>query len=95
MSPIGNGSGAMSIYSTLNKLEEKEVRCAIIEIGCSMYSQRGAVQSGLHLVGYILLNSSSGVTVAKPIHKMRIGVFFLGKRNVYSYLSLHTYRSTN
>lgn len=30
---ICSGSGAMNIYSTLNKLERKEVHCACIETG--------------------------------------------------------------
>jgi hypothetical protein len=39
----------------------------------------------------IFFNSSSGVTVAKPIFKMHIGVSFTSKRHVYGYLSLRTY----
>lgn len=42
----------------------------------------------------IFFGSSSGVNVAKLIHKMHIGIFFLGKRHVCSYFSLHTYYST-
>jgi hypothetical protein len=34
MSPIRNGSGVMSFYSTVNKLERKEEHCAFIEICC-------------------------------------------------------------
>jgi len=33
MGQICNGSGAMNIYSTLNKLERKEVHCVFIETG--------------------------------------------------------------
>jgi len=33
MGQICSGSGAMNIYSTLNKLERKEVHCAFIETG--------------------------------------------------------------
>lgn len=33
MGQICNGSGAMNIYSTLNKLERKEVHYAFIETG--------------------------------------------------------------
>jgi hypothetical protein len=36
MSPICNGSGVMSFYSTVNKLEKKEEHCAFIEICCYM-----------------------------------------------------------
>lgn len=42
----------------------------------------------------MFFNSSSGVNVAKLIHKMHIGIFFLGKQHVCSYFSLHTYYNT-
>jgi hypothetical protein len=32
--PIGNGSGIMSFYSTVNKLERKDEHSAFIEICC-------------------------------------------------------------
>jgi hypothetical protein len=34
MGLLCNGSGAMNIYSTINKVDRKEVHCAFIEIGC-------------------------------------------------------------
>jgi hypothetical protein len=34
ISPVSIGSGVMSFYSTLNKLEKKEEHCAFIEICC-------------------------------------------------------------
>jgi len=40
-------------------------------------------------------NCSSGVTVAKPIHKMCIVIIFMVKRHVCSYFLLHTYSRTN
>jgi hypothetical protein len=43
----------------------------------------------------IFVNSSSGVTVAKPVNEMYVGVFFIGKRHVYSSLSQNTSHTTN
>jgi hypothetical protein len=42
----------------------------------------------------IFFDSSSGVTIATPVHKIHIGVFFIGKWHVYSYCSLNSYHST-
>ena len=53
--------------------------------------------SGIRHRGYhsrYYFDSSSGVTIAKPVHKMHIGVFFTGKCHVYSFCSLHGYHST-
>jgi len=58
-SPTGNGSGVMSFYSTLNKLEREEEHCAFIEICCLMYLQihrstpKQIIRSVLHLLGCI------------------------------------------
>jgi hypothetical protein len=41
----------------------------------------------------IFFDSSSGVTIAKPVHKMHNSVFFLGKWHVYNYCSVHSYHS--
>jgi len=49
MGPIHNGSGVMSFYSIVNKLERKEVHCAFIEICCKRYSYRFAVQNSSKL----------------------------------------------
>ena len=38
----------------------------------------------------LLFKRVSGVVVAKPVHKMHIGVLFVRKRHVYCYFSLHT-----
>jgi hypothetical protein len=42
----------------------------------------------------LFFNSSSGVNVAKLVHKMHFGIIFIGKQHVCSYFSLHTYYST-
>jgi len=34
MGPIGNSSGVMRFYSTVNKLERKEEHCVFNEISC-------------------------------------------------------------
>jgi len=34
MGPIRDGSGVMSFYNTVNKVEKKEEHCAFIEICC-------------------------------------------------------------
>jgi len=38
-----------------------------------------------------IVASKSGITVAKPIHRMHIVVFFLEKQHIYSYCLLYTY----
>jgi hypothetical protein len=42
----------------------------------------------------LFFNSSSGVNVAKLVHKMNFGIIFIGKQYVCIYFSLHTYHST-
>ena len=42
----------------------------------------------------IFFSSSSGVIVLNPVHKMNIGLFFIGKRHVGNEFSLLTYHST-
>ena len=42
----------------------------------------------------LFFNSSSGVNVAKLVHKMHFGIIFIGKQHVCIYFSLHTYHST-
>jgi hypothetical protein len=42
----------------------------------------------------LFFNSSSGVNIAKLIHKMHFGIIFTWKQHLCSYFSLHTYRST-
>ena len=42
----------------------------------------------------LFFNSSSGVNVAKLVHRVLIGTIFIGKQHVCSYFSLHTYHST-
>jgi hypothetical protein len=35
-----------------------------------------------------ILSSSSGIIVAKPVHRMHVRVFFTGKWHIYSYVLL-------
>jgi hypothetical protein len=50
--------------------------------------------SSLTILLPLFFNSSSGVNVAKLVHKMHFGIIFTGKQHVCSYFSLHTYHST-
>jgi len=43
----------------------------------------------------LFFNRSSGVNVAKLVHKMHFGIIFIGKRQVCSYFSLPTYHRKN
>jgi hypothetical protein len=40
------------------------------------------------------VNSSSGVTVAKPVNETHIGVFFIVRRHVHNSFSLNAYHTT-
>jgi hypothetical protein len=80
---LGTRRGAAEeLHKLFSVILESDENC------CEIYHQIDTTTAA------ISFNSSSGVNVAKLVHKMHIGVFFVGKQHVCSYFSLHTYHST-
>ena len=61
-------------------------------VNISAHTEVGDLSSTVLLP--IFFNSSSGVNVAKLVHKMHFGIIFIGKQYVCSYFSLQTSHST-